>query len=73
MADGGASELAAVDGARQRLRADCERCFALCCVAPAFSACSRASVKALSIMDNSCMVSLKTAAEPAFILGPNPT
>ncbi len=26
------------DGARARLRADCERCFGLCCVAPAFSA-----------------------------------
>ncbi len=25
-------------GARERLRADCERCFGLCCVAPAFSA-----------------------------------
>ncbi len=26
------------DGGRPSLRADCERCFALCCVAPAFSA-----------------------------------
>ena len=26
------------DGRRLRLRADCERCFGLCCVAPAFSA-----------------------------------
>ena len=26
------------DGRRLSLRADCERCFGLCCVAPAFSA-----------------------------------
>ncbi len=26
------------DGRRRDLRADCERCFGLCCVAPAFSA-----------------------------------
>ena len=30
----------APDGSRPRLRADCERCFGLCCVAPAFSASS---------------------------------
>jgi uncharacterized protein YjbI with pentapeptide repeats len=38
MADRPESATPADDSARLRLRADCERCFALCCVAPAFSA-----------------------------------
>jgi uncharacterized protein YjbI with pentapeptide repeats len=37
MADGRESAWPAVDGARLRLRVDCGSCFALCCVAPAFS------------------------------------
>jgi uncharacterized protein YjbI with pentapeptide repeats len=38
MAEGGDAAALGFDGGRLRLRADCARCFALCCVAPAFSA-----------------------------------
>jgi uncharacterized protein YjbI with pentapeptide repeats len=38
VADRGESPACSFDSTRKSLRADCERCFALCCVAPAFSA-----------------------------------